>query len=427
MRRHVRTSIIACLALALLSAGLNGQGLPAAKPEEVGLSAARLERVDAFLRDAVEKDRAAGIVALVVRRGKVAYAGAVGMADREAQRPMRPDTIFRIASMTKPVTSVAAMILYEEGKFLLGDPLSKYIPEFAAMKVLARNDDGGRTLVPARRQITILDLLNHTSGLTYQWDPVLGKKYAEAGVTHGLIQDDDTIADDVKALARIPLLHHPGEDWTYGLSVDVLGYLVEVLSGIPLDRFFAERIFRPLGMKDTYFFLPPEKVDRLAAVYGPREGGGLRRVGEDPIEQGAFVFTTNYPYKGPSTHFSGGGGLCSTAIDYARFAQMLANGGELDGARILSRKTVELMTADHAGARCEDFGFGLGVSVTRNLAEAKKPSSIGAFGWGGFWRTGFFIDPAEGMVGVVMAQLLPAAELPLSDTFTVLAYQAIAD
>jgi len=427
MKTRLRKLAVACFALALLCATAGGQGLPAAKPEEVGLSSQRLGRLDAFLRESVEKERAAGIVAVVARRGKVVYSGSIGMADREAGRPMRSDTIFRIASMTKPVTSVAVLILYEEGRFLLGDPVSKYIPEFKAPKVLARNDDGSRTLVPAKREITILDLLIHTSGLTYQWDAVLGKKYAEAGITHGLLQDDDTIADDVKALARIPLLHHPGEDWTYGLSVDVLGYLVEVLSGKPLDRFFQERIFEPLGMKDTHFFLPPEKVDRLAAVYGPKEGGGLRRLGEDRIEQGAFVYTTSYPYEGPRTHFSGGGGLCSTVIDYTRFAQMLANGGALDGARILSRKTVELMAADHAGERSENQGFGLGVSVTRSLAEAQKPTSIGAFGWGGFWRTGFFIDPKEELVGVVMAQLHPAAELPLSDRFTVLAYQAISD
>jgi CubicO group peptidase (beta-lactamase class C family) len=222
-------------------------------------------------------------------------------------------------------------------------------------------------------------------------------------------------------------VHQPGDAWTYGLSVDVLGRLVEVVSGMSFDEFLRERIFEPLRMNDTYFYLPDKKVSRLAAVYGPDGNGGLKRLSDDVLGDGAMTYTTTYPYEGPRKYYSGGGGLCSTVPDYARFAQMLLNGGQLDGVRLLSRKTVELMTADHVSDLNEGFGFGLGVSVRRSLSESGENGSIGTFGWGGFWYTTFFVDPQEQMVGVCLAQLYPSGKANLNARFSALARQAIID
>ena len=229
----------------------------------------------------------------------------------------------------------------------------------------------------------------------------------------------------MKKLAALPLLHEPGEKWTYGLSIDVLGRLVEVVSGMSLAEFFQQRIFEPLRMNDSYFYLPEEKVPRLAVVYAPNPDGGLTRLGDDVLGQGSMRYTVTYPYEGPKRYYSGGGGLCSTVPDYARFAQMLLNGGELDGVRLLSPKTVKLMTTDHVGPLNEGFGFGLGFSVRRNLRESGELGSVGTYGWGGFWYTTFFIDPEEHMVGVCMAQLYPSGGATLNNRFEALACQSI--
>jgi len=409
-----------------------GQGLPQASPGSVGLSAERLDRITAVMQEHVDNGLLAGAVALVARDGKAAYLKSVGMQDREKGVAMRPDTIFRIASMSKPITSVAVMMLYEEGRFRLGDPVSKYLPEFKNMKVLAsgKTGDGGQTpeqLVPAQRPITIRHLLTHTAGLTYHWDPRVGARYSEAGITHGLIQTPDTLADAIRKLAQLPLVHQPGEAWTYGLSVDVLGRLVEVVSGMSFDEFLRRRIFEPLHMNDTCFYLPADKAPRLAAVYGSDPNGTLRRLGDGVLGEGTFRISVTYPCEGPKRYFSGGGGLCSTTPDYARFCQMLLNGGELDGVRLLSRKTVELMTADHVGDLNPNSGFGLGFGVTRSLREAGELTSVGACRWGGFWYTTFFIDPAEKLLGVCMVQLHPAGKATLNDKFEALAHQAIAN
>jgi len=432
MRTTKRSVSCILIVLLWLSAATFGRDLPSVSPQSVGLGGERLGRITALMQEHVEEGRLAGAVALIARRGKTAYLQCVGMQDKEKNIKMKPDTIFRIASMSKPITSVAVLMLYEEGHFQLQDPIAKFIPEFKNPTVLITkpSDDSDAKegdIVPARRPITVRHLLTHTSGLTYHWDQRVGEKYREAGITHGLLQDDDLLGDDMKKLARIPLVHQPGEAWTYGLSVDVLGRLVEVVSGIPFDEFLRERIFEPLGMNDTGFYLPDEKVPRLAAAYAPNEAGGLKHLGNDILGEGAMRYTTTYPYEGPKKYHSGGGGLCSTVLDYARFAQMLLNGGQLDGVRLLSRKTVELMTADHVGDLNEGSGFGLGVSVRRSLSESGEIGSIGTFGWGGFWYTTFFVDPQEQMVGVCMAQLYPSGKANLNARFSALARQAIID
>lgn len=407
----------------------SGQGLPKASPKSVGLSQERLDRITAVMQQHVDEGLLAGAVALVARDGKVAYLKCVGMQDKERGVEMKPDAIFRIASMSKPITSVAVMMLYEEGRFRLSDPVSKYLPEFKDMKVIVTEPAGdGKTrtkLVPAKREITIRHLLTHTSGLTYHWDPRVGAQYAEAGITHGLIQTDDVLADGIKKLAQQPLVHQPGEAWNYGLSTDVLGRLVEVVSGLPFDEFLRRRIFEPLRMNDSGFYLPDSKVSRLAAVYGADPNGKVKRLGNGILGEGAMRATVTYPYEGPKRYFSGGGGLCSTISDYTRFCQMMLNGGELDGVRLLSRKTVELMTTDHVGELSPGTGFGLGFGVTRNLREGGELTSVGAYRWGGYWYTTFFIDPAEKLIGVCMVQLAPAGKATLNDKFEALAHQAI--
>jgi len=424
-------SCILVLMLCVCSAPNYGD-LTTVAPEKVGLSGERLARMDALVQKYVDDGKIAGAVTLVARHGTIAHLKATGMMDREAAKPMRTDTIFRIASMTKPITSLAVMMLYEEGRFLLSDPVSRYIPEFRDMRVLApeaRNTEAtpSSTTVPANREITIRDLLTHTSGITYQWNPALGKMYHDAGITHGLVQDDGTIGDDVRALARIPLLFQPGGEFHYGINIDVLGYFVEVVSGMTLDEFFRTRIFEPLGMNDTFFYAPEDKAGRLATVYMFNEKDGLRRFPDEPVVEGSFVYSADYPYKGPRTYFSGGGGLCSTAGDYARFCQMMLNGGELDGVRLVSRKTVEFMTTDHLGKISSETAFGLGFGIEGVKTPLSELTSPGRYGWGGFWSTHFFIDPKEDMLGVFMVQLHPADGVTLNNILEVLAYQAVSD
>ena len=403
-------------------------GLPMVVPEAIGLSTERLSRIDRVMEEHITQQKIAGGVTLLARHGKIAHLGVYGMQDVEAGKPMTPDTIFRIASMTKPITSVAVMMLYEEGHFQLYEPVSKFIPAFKEMLVLPPEDaeDSDRP-VPATRQITIWNLLTHTDGLTYHWNERLGPKYAAADITHGLLQDESTLAEKMEVLATIPLLHQPGAEYEYGLSIDLLGYLVEVVSGMSLDQFFSERIFKPLGMVDTHFFIPDAKRDRIATVYERTEDGTIMRKSKEPTVQGSLTYSTDYPYNGPRTYFSGGGGLVSTVLDYVRFSQMMLNGGELDGVRLLSRKTVELMTSNRLAKMDVDFGFGLGFSVVRDESDLNEIGSVGTFGWGGFFYTNFFIDPQEQMIGIFMCQLHPSGGLDLGGKIRILCYQAIAD
>lgn len=424
--RRICAPLFACLLVFLTTVA--AQDLPTAKPESVGLSAERLERISKTVQRSIDDKRIAGAVTLVLRHGQVAWFKAQGMQDREAGKPMKTDSIFRICSMSKPITSAAVMILYEEGYFLLEDPISKFLPEFKNPRVLVKPAAGGATYtIPATREITIRDLLRHTSGLTYNWDHDLGPLYNQANVAGGLLPYDGTIAESVERLAKQPLLFNPGERWEYSLGVDVLGRLVEVVSGMPFDEFLRTRIFEPLAMKDTYFFVPDNKLDRLATAYTYYPDKGLNRFPDTPITEGSFTYSADYPYRGPKKLFSGGAGLNSTAADYARFCEMMLQGGKLGNVRILSRKSVELMTHDQLGKISADQAFGLGFGidgVKEPLAELGTP---GAYNWGGFFYTSFSIDPKEEMIIIFMAQLHPTGEIDVDRQVHELAYQAIND
>ena len=349
------------------------------------------------------------------------------MSDREASKAMPTDAMFRICSMTKPITSTAVMMLYEEGRFLLDDPVSKYLPEFKNPKVLVKRASGETYTIPAAKEITIRDLLRHTSGITYQWNEDLGSAYEKAEVPSGLLQFDGTIGDGVKHLAGLPLLFNPGERFEYSLGVDVLGRLVEVVSGKPLDEFFRTRIFEPVGMKDTYFFPPDNKLNRLATAYTYYADKGLNRFPDTPIREGAFVYSADYPSRGPKKLFSGGAGLVSTAMDYAKFCQMMLDEGKVGSTRLLSRKSVELMTHDQLGKISSDIGFGLGFGVDGVKGPLQELGSVGSYDWGGFSYTAFSIDPKEQMIVIFMAQLHPTGDLTLDKQVHELAYQAIND
>jgi CubicO group peptidase (beta-lactamase class C family) len=433
-RLGLHQSLLRFLASFLLGVMVLGRAgraeqLPAARPESVGLSAERLQRIGATVQRDIDEKRIAGAVTMVVRHGKVAWFQAQGMSDREANKTMRTDSMFRICSMTKPITSVAVMMLYEEGFFLLEDPVAKYLPEFKNAKVYVVPAKGDPYSIPATREVTIRDLLRHTSGLTYQWNATLGGLYEKANVASGLLPYDGTIEDSVKRLAGVPLLFSPGDRWEYGLSVDVLGRLVEVVSGKPLDVFFRERIFGPLGMKDTYFYPPESKLDRLAAAYTYYDGKGLNRFPDRPITEGTFAYSADYPYRGPKKLFSGGAGLVSTVEDYARFCQMFLDQDRAGAKPLLSRKSVELMTHDQLGKISADqtFGFGLGFGVAGVRSPLPELGSVGELSWGGFFFTSFIVDPKEDMVVIFMAQLHPTGDLTLDREVPALAYQAITD
>jgi len=401
-------------------------GLAMARPDEVGMSAERLARIRIAMQRYVDRGEVPGVVTLVARRGRVVHFDAVGYRDAQSKAPMTTDDIFRIASMTKPITSLALMMLYEQGYFLLGDPVSKFLPEFSDMKVAVPAPPGEAVaspykLVPAARPITIRHLLTHTAGLPNSYRGMTQQQYAK---TIERQDPNETMADVVKRIARLPLNFHPGDAWEYGPGTDVVGRLVEVMSGKSLDEFFRINIFEPLGMTDTHFYLPVSKVDRLTALYAPGEGSKIKLV-EAPTADSRWV-------KEPHLFFAGAGGLVSTAADYLRFQQMMLNGGELDGVRILGRKTVELMTSNHIGdlpvwLTGPGYGFGLGYSIVKDVGAAGVPGSVGQFGWGGAFCTYFWVDPVEEMIGIVMTQVRPYTHLNIRQEFQVLANQAIVD
>ncbi len=390
--------------------------LPLAAPEEIGLSTARLARLGEVMAGEIERGRVPGAVALVARRGRLGYFESFGRRDADSGAPMAKDTIFRIYSMTKPITSVAAMMLWEEGRFLLNDPIAKYLPDFSRLDV-AVDRDGEIERVPALRAVTIQDLLRHTSGLTYEFrgSGQLHKMYRSAKVDSRAQSN----ADQVATLGRMPLLHQPGTRWEYGRSTDVLGRLVEVLSAQKLSAFFEQRILAPLGMVDTAFHVPPRHHSRLAEAFG-----------KDP-DSGVTVQLLEV--RDPPNFESGGGGLVSTAADYARFLQMLLNGGVLDGRRLLSRKTIELMTADHLGPitgapdlLLPGHGFGLGFAVRLHAGIAHVPGSIGQYFWGGLAGTTFWIDPAEQLFALMLIQA-PGLRDYYRTLFRDLVYAAVDD
>jgi len=374
-------------------------------PESVGMSSERLARIETMCSDAVSKGDIPGIVALVARNGKIVYYKAFGKADNQADRNLKRDDIFRIASQSKAITSTAVMMLWEEGKFKLDDPISKFIPEFKNPQVLKtfQYKDTTYTTTAASGEITIRQLLSHLSGIGYgiiDSDERMKMIYQKAGVTDLFTTEKITIAESVKKLARLPLHHNPGEKFTYSEGIDVIGYLIEVLSGMPFDQYLKKHLFEPLGMNDTWFYLPSEKSGRLVSVQQKNDKGEWVRY---PVT----FYDPNYPIKGAKSFFSGGAGLSSTAKDYATFLQMYLNGGELNGVRILSRKTVETILSNQTGTiygGTEKF-FGLAFSVIKPEGEAKGGlTSAGTFEWGGYFNTQYFADPKEKIIGIIMKQ-----------------------
>lgn len=397
------------------------QELPRAKPEDVGMSSSRLKTLSTALDGYVSEGRLAGGVVHVLRKGRLAFSHVFGQRDREARSPMQDHSIFRIASQTKALVSVGIMILQEDGKLLISDPLGKHIPEFAKTTVAVPKEGGGYDVVNAKRQITLRDLLTHTAGISYGSGPARDK-WEAAKITGFYFADrDEPIGETIVRMAALPMDAHPGEQYLYGYATDILGVVIERASGQSLDRFLKQRIFDPLDMKDTSFYLPADKKDRLTAVYSSINGR-LERAA-DP---GTFVGQGHY-LNGPRKSFSGGAGLLSTARDYSRFLQMLLNGGELNGQRVLGRKSVELMTADHLkGLTFRDGqGFGLGFSVVKDVGAYGSPSSVGEYGWGGAYHTVFWVDPKEEMVVVYMTQLIPAGSIDDYGKLRALVYGAI--
>ena len=424
--RFVAATVGLATAIGLATAGrLPAQGLQMTSPEDVGMSSERLARLTATLQQYVDDDRMAGAVALVARRGRIAYLEAVGSLDKAAGTPMPEDAIFRIASQTKAIVSVAIMMLQEEGKLLIQDPVGDYLPEYAETSVAQPREGGGYDAVRAHRPITIRDLLTHTSGVDYGDGPA-ADRWAEAGIQGWYLADrDEPIRETVRRMAALPFAEHPGVRFIYGYSIDILGAVVEVASGMPLDQFLSEKIFAPLGMTNTFFYAPDEKASRLATVYSSTEGGIA--AAPDPggmVGQGLYV-------AGPRKCFSGGAGLLSTAHDYAVFLQTMLNGGVFDGRRILSRKSVELMTVDHLGTITFPWemgvGFGLGFEIVKDLGSYGQTSSVGQFSWGGAYHSTYWVDPVEELVVVYFTQLIPATNIDDHGKLRALIYQAIID
>ena len=419
----LRTSVFVVLASLVISA-------QAGTATSAGFSIERLERLHQAMKGFVDRREAGGIVTLVAREGKTVDVYATGFQDVEKGVPMKADSIFRIASMTKPVTSVAIMMLFEEGKLFLTDPVSRFIPAFKGTQVLEGTGADAKP-VAARRAITIRDLLAHKSGITYGFlaGGVAGANYRNAGVTDGLTTSPMTLEENINKLAAQPLVSHPGERFNYSLSTDVLSRVVEVASGQPYQAFVRERILRPLKMSDTDFIVPESKWSRFVTVYSPDGKGGIRPMA-DPESFGNTHMSPWALYKEGRTYFSGGAGLASTASDYARFANMLLNGGSLDGARLLSPKTIELMTRSHTSELTPPLqllgpgsNFGLGFRVVTDLAQTQTLGSDGLYGWSGIYGTNFWVDPKEKLVAVMMVQKYPGATV--STTFQPMVYQTL--
>ena len=374
-------------------------------PVSVGMSSERISRIEKMCSEAVSNGEVPGIVALVARQGKIVFYKAFGKSDNQTNRSMKRDDIFRIASQTKAITATAVMQLWEEGKFRLDDPISNYIPEFKNPQVLKtfQYKDTSFTATPASGEITIRQLLSHLSGIGYgviDGDERFKMIYQKAGVTDAFTAENITISESVKKLAKLPLHNNPGEKWTYSEGLDVLGYLIEVISGMPFDKYLRTHLFDPLGMNDTWFYLPAEKANRLVSVQQKNEKGEWSRYP-------ATFYDPDYPVKGAKSYFSGGAGLSSTAKDYATFLQMYLNGGELNGIRILSRTTVQTILSNQSGSLFggSDKFFGLAFSVISSKGEDKgENSSAGTFEWGGYFNTQYFADPKEKVIGILMKQ-----------------------
>ena len=401
-----------------------------AAPESVGLSSRQLDRVTGWAQRLVDDGKLPGVTTMIARHGKVAHLQGCGQAVLETGQPMTPDTIVRIYSMTKPLTTVAAMMLYEQGRFQLDDPITRYLPGFANMRVATGGQRGKIDTVPAARDITFRDLMTHTSGLTYGFmqSTLVDAAYRDQGIDFQTAPG--TLADLVERLYELPLLAQPGVEWNYSVATDVLGYLVEVISGEPFGDYLERRVIAPLGMVDTLFHVPAAKHDRFAANYARGPDGRLQLI-DDPATS---------RYREPRLINSGGGGLVSTAADYMRFCQFMLNKGTLNGTRLLGRKTVELMTSNHLGgdmaamgmprfseSSYSGVGFGLGFSVMLDPAAAQITGTPGEFAWGGAASTAFWVDPVEDMAVVLLTQLTPSSLLPIRRELRVLSYAAVVD
>ncbi|WP_216851329.1 serine hydrolase [Acidisphaera sp. L21] len=400
------------------------------KPEDVGLSSRQLTRVSDWAQRLVDDGKLAGVTTMVARHGRIAHLHCCGMANQATSQPMTPDTIVRIYSMTKPLTSLAIMMLYEEGRFQLDDPISRFLPYFAHMRVASGGQRGKIDTVPAAREITFRDLLTHTSGLTYGFmqSTLVDAAYREHAIDFGAAEC--TLGELVEQLAALPLLAQPGAEWNYSVATDVLGHLVAVISGEPFGDYLQRRVIDPLGMVDTAFHVPAQKHARFAANYARGPNGALALI-DDPATS---------RYLSPRPICSGGGGLVATAADYMRFCQFMLNKGELDGTRLVGRKTIELMTANHLNgdmaamgmprfseSSYAGVGFGLGFSVTLDPARAQILGTPGEFAWGGAASTAFWVDPAEDMAVVLLTQLMPSSTYPIRRELRVLTYAAVLD
>ena len=410
--RNLKYILLSVFCIGILACGaatvVPEHGLPTAVPEDVGVSAERLEEIAPALQGYVDKGQLPGFLTVIARKGKIAHFETIGMQDVENKKPVELDTIFRIYSMSKPITSVAVMILYDEGRLQLDDPVEMYIPAFKGMKVFNKEQTETHA---AKNKMTVKHLLTHTSGLTYGWgDKPVDKLYGELKI----FKRGSGLAEMAEKLGDIPLVFEPGERWNYGVSTDVLGCLVEVVSEMPFEEFLQTKIFKPLGMVDTAFSVPQAKVERFAALYRPTEEGGLKLARNTPLANDDVTF---FP--------SGGGGLVSTAADYLRFCQMLLNGGELDGVRILKSETVELMRYPHHQYR-KDGAFGLGFHVVTRKDGDKEKRSTGAYSWGGAAATTFWIDPEKELIGILMTQLMNN-RYPFQGEFRKFTYQALID
>ncbi len=402
--------------------------MPFTTPEAAGFSSERLKRLDREMNEWAQKEWMQGGVALIIRNGKVAYYKAAGYNNLDTKSAMQKEAIFRIASQTKAITSVAMMMLFEEGKFLLDDAVSKYIPAFKKQQVLDKFNaaDTTYTTTPAKSEITIRQLFTHTSGLGYAQ---IGSKesnaiYAKNNLTAGIGVQDNKLLDAMNRLGKLPLMHQPGEKWTYGLNSDLLGCLVEVISGMTLDDFFRTRIFEPLGMKDTYFWVPYSKMSRLVKLYREDSTGHLVKA-EDKMLNGPVG--PDYPLIN-STYYSGGAGLSSTIFDYAIFLQMLLNNGVYDGKRLLSRNSVRLMTMNQIGDLSRgDDKFGLGFQIVSEKGSGRTPAQAGTYSWGGAFATSYWVDPKEKIVLLFYRQLQGSTHGDVVEKFRALVYQAIND
>ena len=426
---HLKLSALALVVVSSLfvtgqrSAIAAGGKIVVTRGEDVGMSSARLERVKVAMQRYIDRGEVPGVVTLIARRGRVVHFESIGNRDVESRTPMTPDTNFRIASLTKPIVAAALMTLYEEGELQLSDPVSKWLPEFRSMKVVApQGTTGNYDLVDARRLITVGHALTHTSGVQ-SGGGLLGAQYTKVGPRS---VPNDTLANFVTRIAELPLNFEPGTQWSYGSSgtgLALAGRLIEVISTKPLDRFMEERIFRPLKMNDTHFYLPEDKLARFATLY--------RLDAQKKIELEERS-NSNSAYVRERTFLSATGGLVSTVPDYLRFQQMMLNGGQLDGVRILGRKTVELMTANHTGAlpipsRGRGYAFGLAVSVVTDVGAIGQLGSVGMYGWSGATCTISFVDPVEQLIGIFMTQVRRCSLVNIRRDFHTLAYQAIVD